>query len=356
MTRSPTVWLLLGDRVGDRNQVLSLAEALGWPYGIKNLKYRYPYYRRPAPYLGARLRSLDIEASDPLEPPWPDLVISIGRRSVPVMRWIRKQSGGRTKLVTLGRPRARPGLFDLVISTPQYRLAQHPRVLHIPTPLHGVTGRRLEEARKTWAPRLAHLPRPHVALLVGGQAAPYTFDAATAHDLGRGASKLVQDAGGSLLVSTSARTGTAARDALFEAIDVPSYRYAWKQDDPENPYFGFLGDADAFIVTGDSVSMLTEALSTGRELQIYSLPRQPTRNALLKEKLNRLPVVRWLTRPLFHFGFLTLPRDPSRIEQTLVESGLASEFGTPLQQGAVNHPDSMDLVVARVRALFPEAA
>ena len=82
MIGPPKVWLLLGDRIGDRGQVLSLAEALGWPYEIKNLQYLWPQYRRPTPYLGARLISLDIENSDKLEPPWPDLIISIGRRGV----------------------------------------------------------------------------------------------------------------------------------------------------------------------------------------------------------------------------------------------------------------------------------
>lgn len=355
MTKAPTVWLLLGDRIGDRNQVLRLAEALGWPYEIKNLKYLWPQYRRANVLHGATLKTLDTEGSDPLEPPWPDLVISIGRRSVPVMRWIRKQSGGHTKLVTLGRPRAPLGLFDLVVSTPQYRVANRANVLQIPTPLHRVTEERLREAKRKWQPRLSHLPRPHIALLVGGRVAPYRFDEATAAELGRRASEIARAAGGSLLVSTSFRTGEGPREALFAAIDTPSHLYAWKRDDPENPYFGFLAEADAFIVTGDSVSMLTEALSTGRVVQIFSLPERRKRYALFKERAYRLPGIRWILMALVDLGFMSLPRDQSRVKATLIEAGLASELGAPLTRERATYPDSLERVVGRVQELFPEA-
>ena len=83
MSSPPKVWVLLGERIGDNNQVLRLAEALGWPFEVKRLRYIWPIYRRPAPYLGSSLKSLDQAESDPLEAPWPDLVIAIGRRSVP---------------------------------------------------------------------------------------------------------------------------------------------------------------------------------------------------------------------------------------------------------------------------------
>jgi mitochondrial fission protein ELM1 len=355
MTKPPTVWLLLGDRIGDNNQVLRLAEALGWPYEEKRLKYLWPLYRRPTPYLGATLKSLDSDASDPLEPPWPDLVIAIGRRSVPVMRWIRKQSAGRTKLVTLGRPRARLGLFDLVVSTPQYRLPDRRNVLQIPTPLHRVTEQRLQEAKRTWSPRLEHLPRPHIAVLVGGQVAPYLFDVETAREFGRRANHLAKREGGSLLVSTSARTGEAAREALFEEIDVPSHLYAWRRDDPENPYFGFLADADAFVVTGDSVSMLTEALTRGRPVQIFSLPKRRKAKAKLKNWTSRQPVLHWAIDLYVHFGMTSLPRDQERVKKTLLEAGHAQELGAPLDAELPPPPDSLERVVARVQALFPDA-
>ena len=54
-----------------------------------------------------------------LQPPWPDLVIGIGQRTVPVARWIRQHSGAARPHSSGSAIRAPPNrLFDLVITTP----------------------------------------------------------------------------------------------------------------------------------------------------------------------------------------------------------------------------------------------
>ena len=125
---APLVWLLLDDRPGHTTQAVGLAEALGWPYEIKDVDYR-----RVASTLSLfRLRTrqgIYRAGSAKLKPPWPDLVVSAGMRNEPVCRWIREQSGGRTRLVHIGRPWVPLEELDLVITTPQYRLADRPNVL-----------------------------------------------------------------------------------------------------------------------------------------------------------------------------------------------------------------------------------
>src|SRR5262249_56104476 len=100
----------------------------GCPYSAAN--------RLPNLLLGASLASVRSGASSALAPPWPDLVLAASRRSVPVARWIRARSGGRTKLVHLLHAMAPLDLFDLVITTPQYRLPDRPTLLHLPPPPH----------------------------------------------------------------------------------------------------------------------------------------------------------------------------------------------------------------------------
>ena len=60
--------------------------------------------------------------------------------------------------------------------------------------------------RASGRPCLAHLPRPYTAVMVGGNAGPYVLDPEAATLLGRAASAFARARGGSLLVSTSART------------------------------------------------------------------------------------------------------------------------------------------------------
>jgi uncharacterized protein len=125
---APTVWILLADRAGGNGQLISLAEALGWPYERKAMAYN-GLNRCPNVLLGATLASVRRASADQLQPPWPDLVIGASRRSVPVARWVRRQSGGRTKLVHLLHAMAPLDLFDLIVTTPQYRLPPRSNVL-----------------------------------------------------------------------------------------------------------------------------------------------------------------------------------------------------------------------------------
>ena len=108
-------WLVLSDKRGDNGQVEEIAQALGWPCARKRLQMREPYVIGK-PKVAATLHHIDLARSDPLEPPWPDLIITIGRRPSMVALWIREQSGGRTKIVRVGKPSGPLRHYDLVIA------------------------------------------------------------------------------------------------------------------------------------------------------------------------------------------------------------------------------------------------
>ena len=137
--RQPRVWLMVGHRVGDNSQVLALAEALGFPFEIKRFVYR-KYELLTNLLLKVTLAGRIGAKSSSLEAPWPDLIISAGRRNEPLCRWIQKSAGDRrVRLVHIGRPWAKLENFDLIITTPQYRLPSRDNILHNSTPLHRVT-------------------------------------------------------------------------------------------------------------------------------------------------------------------------------------------------------------------------
>ncbi|MGH6886369.1 MAG: ELM1/GtrOC1 family putative glycosyltransferase, partial [Geminicoccales bacterium] len=82
----PRVWLLLGDKRGDNAQVHAIEQALGWRCERKHLEIQEPW-TVAKPRVEASLYHVDLARSDPLEPPWPDLVITIGRRPSMVALW-----------------------------------------------------------------------------------------------------------------------------------------------------------------------------------------------------------------------------------------------------------------------------
>jgi mitochondrial fission protein ELM1 len=352
----PKVWILLADRAGGNGQLISLAESLGWPYERKAMAYN-GLNRCPNILLGATLASARRPSAEQLQPPWPDLVIGASRRSVPVARWIRQQSGGRTKLVHLLHAMAPLALFDLVITTPQYRLPPRPNVLHLSAALNRIDLDRLATAGAAWAPRLSGLPRPFAALFVGGNSATYRLDADTAGRLG--ASAAVAAAGGTLLVSTSPRTPADAADALVKAITCRNFIYRWKAGDPDNPYHAFLALADRFIVTADSASLLVEACLMGKPVELFSWPMR--RGPLLRLKdwlwsqygMNANGALAVTIDRLVDWGLLKPPRDFAALHRELRGRGLIAGFGE--SETVERRPlDDMERAVAAIRGLFSQ--
>ncbi len=362
----PPVWLLMGHKVGDNAQLLALAEALRLPFAAKRLAYR-PTELITNVLAGASLLGLVRERSDALEPPWPRLVLTAGRRNEPVARWIREQAGGRdrVKLVHVGRPWARLGEFDLIVTTPQYSLPQAPNVLHNEAPLHRVTTERLAAAREMWAPRLAHLPRPYVTVILGGNSGPYSFDREAGALLGLEAGRMAGELGGSLLITTSARTPAETVQALAERLEAPHELFRWRPDVPENPYFGYLALADRVIVTCDSMSMLIEAIATGRPVLVFDLARGPgsrrpplpangsIRRAGWQEQLRgiRLQPVWYRLGQLA--GPAQLRRDVGVIHRRQIAAGRAAWLGDAVPDpGAVAPLADTERAATRVRALL----
>jgi len=320
---APSVWVLLGVKGGDNAQVIDLAKAVGWPYETRQLRFN-PLHALPNLLLGGSLANVDRARSEPLGPPWPDIVISAGKRSVPVARWIHERSEGRARLVHIGRPWAPLSWFDLIITTPQYGLPARPNVLHNTLPLHSVNVDLLKASAEVdhWQQRMSPLPRPYSVLLVGGNSPSYVLDAATAACLGAEASKIVRGNGGSLLVATSSRTSEAATDALEAAIDCPHHFHRFRKGSAENPYRSFLALGDRFIVTGDSASMLAEACATGRPVAIYPVPRRL--ESLPGSKLLREGIWRWRASRTSYRGTPKQQDRLARFYDSLVVAGLVT--------------------------------
>jgi mitochondrial fission protein ELM1 len=366
ITVAPRIWVLMGNKAGDNSQVLALAEALGWPFEIKRFVYR-THKIVPNLLLRTTLSGIDRRQSSPIEAPWPDLVISAGRRNEPVARWIKQQSPDTIRLVRVGRPWSSLDRFDLVVTTPQYRLPVVPNVLHNKTPLHRVTKERLARETARWRDRFAHLPRPFTAVIVGGSSGPHSFDHRAADRLATEASAFVAEQGGSLLITTSARTPPPTIETLEQNLRVPAHLFRWSKEAKENPYFAFLGLADSIIVTGDSMSMLAEACATRKPVYIFDLCERKGAMCsqmagaamaahhlrVRRRRLEWAHIGAFLYRLLMKFGPERLSRDIRIIHNYLIDSGRAVWLGERFDPARpLPVLDCVERAVVRVRALM----
>jgi mitochondrial fission protein ELM1 len=346
----PVIWLIDAYRAGERGQVHALVDALGWPCETRVLDYRKQVFL-PHVLGQSTLRGITPQARAKLAPPWPDLVVTSGVRNEPVCRWIREQSGGRTKYVHVGRPWASLDSFDLVITTPQYRVPDRPNVLNNLLTLHGITSERLEAAKADWEQAFAELPRPLFAVITGGDSGPFTFGPVAAERLGREASQLARSHGGALLVTTSSRTRDSAADALQAAISVPSYFYRWRAGDQSNPYLGMLAWADRLIVTGDSIAMLSEACATGKPVKMFDLGGMRDPHA---EMVRDFRFGGFFYDLLMRWFWQRLSRDITLVHSRLRDSGRAVWLDEILNGARVPARTDLEDAVIAVRQLLGE--
>lgn len=251
----------MGSRVGDNNQLLALARALGFPFEAKKLDFNQA---RHLPFLRRGLKIVASHSRPLIGPPWPDLVIGVGYDSVPVARYIREQARADTKLVHIGNPRAPLNDFDLQITTLQYPRAA-PNLIELEFPIGNPARDAVVTAdEREW---LGNFRRPRRLVAIGGPARHWEVD----HQALTRAIKLIQHKlpEGSLIAVSSNRTTSSTRKLLDRLLTGSNEAIVERW-----PAFGtLLVDSDEIYVTADSVSMLSEAVLTGKPVGMIPIRR-----------------------------------------------------------------------------------
>ncbi len=267
-----TLWVLLDDRMGSVGQAKGIMPLLEKNFDIieKNIVYT-KFAALPNFLLGSSLLSVNKNKSSALVSPYPDAILSISRRTSVVARHIKKQSNGKTKIIQLLHP-GNYGLKDIdLVITPEHDRKGNPpqNIFFVTGSPHRITKNILTEAQEKWCQQFSHLPKPWIGVIVGGAIKKRAFSIENAVELGKQIKNIIDKTGGSLLITTSRRTGSAPEKALMNELkDIPAYTFLWGEK-KENPLMGFLACADKIIATGDSVSMCCEACGTGKPVLVF---------------------------------------------------------------------------------------
>ena len=245
------IWVLADPRAGTAAQALGIAERLGRPFRIVPLEWGL---MARLPLRWPTLAGLGEAARREFAEPWPDIAISAGRRSAPVALWLAAR-GVRT--VHCMRPGFAEDRFGLLVVGRHDSPPAAPNILPILGATHRMSPARLDAAREEWG-MFGEFPGPRVALLLGGPPRAECMAPETAAAITR----QVAGFAGSVLATGSRRTGRPAESAVAEVLgDRPHHLHRWVEGG-RNPYAGMIAWADAVVVTGDSVSMISEALAT----------------------------------------------------------------------------------------------
>jgi uncharacterized protein len=263
-------WALIDYRPGTAQQVLGVARATGFHVTEKTLHYNrladLPNYCM----FGYGLRGIAQDHRKILAPPYPELIISAGRRSAPVVAYIKARSPN-TKLVHLMRPEWRDDVFDMVILPRHDRYDNASNVVTTLGAPHALSDELLFKSRARYPLNAERYPHPYTLICIGGNTPHGTFSIEDGRKLVKSLAAFAHS--GTLLVTASRRTPPAVAHKIFDFLQqdyshMPCLRYMPDQGG-ENPYHAWLAQAHRVIVTSDSVSMMSEAAFVAKPLYYF---------------------------------------------------------------------------------------
>tara|TARA_Y100000590_G_scaffold235899_1_gene265652 strand:+ start:2320 stop:3321 length:1002 start_codon:yes stop_codon:yes gene_type:complete len=272
---SNSIWILTDGKAGTENQCIGLAEAMEMPYTIKRIKLRKyvkffsanilkSFFIIKKTHLKLLYQNWNI-----LNEPYPAILIAAGKATVAASIAIRKKSNQKTFVVQLLNPRVNPTLFDIVVPHIHDKIYGK-NVFPTRGAINRVNNKLLEKELKNFISDFSNIPKPSIAILIGGNSKHYKLDNHVSNEIFRKIKKTQDEYNAGLLVTFSRRTNPELIKKCKEKLQ-NSNTFIW-DNIGENPYYAYLAFADFIVVTEDSISMTSEAASTGKPVYIINLP------------------------------------------------------------------------------------
>ncbi len=284
-TQNLTCWIVTEGMKGTENQCVGIAETMGLTPIIKTISLKSPW-KQLVPYVCFATESSLTTESDNISAPYPDILIVSGRKSICIAKHIKKKNNGKTFTICIQDPKISPKNFDLVIA-PQHDSINGENVVKTIGTVNRVSKETLEKEKTKFAGKFDHLPTPRVAVLIGGSSKHHTMSAANTDKL----ISQLQSLDTGIMITASGRTGAENTQKLKASLTGDNI-YFWDGEE-DNPFFAFLAMADYILVTEDSVSMVSEALVTGKPVYTIKLDGGGTRN----NKFHKLLQDKGYTKP-----------------------------------------------------------
>ncbi|MDP5082688.1 MAG: mitochondrial fission ELM1 family protein [Rickettsiaceae bacterium] len=263
----PRVWVLVDNRVGNANQAIELAEKLGEKFEIKQIEYN-AFGRLPNSLLS--LFPIHVKKSilsNFKKAVIPELIISSGRRTASLAIYLKKLSKGKTKIIQIMRPGLDPKEFSLII-LPQHDNFNYtlPNIVRILGALTNVQ-EKFAKARGEFEAKYPDI-KQFIAVIIGGSTKKYTLTLDNAKLLESTLSTLSNNHSLPLFITFSRRTPVNVKKYFIKNFLWPNIIYDPADAGP-NPYPIILQKAEYIISTTDSISMCSEAASTGKPVYVF---------------------------------------------------------------------------------------
>jgi uncharacterized protein len=302
---TPVLRILSDGFAGHEAQTLGLAEAMGLKPDVRHIAPR-PFFAALAPFGPIDWRERETIEGSPIAPPFPDIAMGSGRRTLPYLRRLKQASKRQTFTVYLNRPANGLRAADFIVAPVHDGLFGRNVVAPI-TPPNRVSAELLARLRRAPDPRVASLPKPRAALLIGGDNRHFQFSKATAAALCE-IVRVLNGQGISVMATCSRRTPLYVFEALKAELAQGS-GWLW-EGEGDNPYFSILAQAETIVVTADSVAMIGEAAATGAPVYVFAVAGGSRKIADYLSKLETLGAVRPWSGVVEHWRYEPVQSTP----------------------------------------------
>jgi uncharacterized protein len=300
-----SVWCVSDGRAGIERQTLAIANALSELIAIDTRIVRLnptgPQTWLPPQFWPLPLAALPAEQRALLVPPWPDVWIANGRRSIPFSLRAKGWSGRRSLIVQLQNPRVNPNHFDLVVPPRHDGVRGDTVVETLGAPVWFTQAQ--VAAAKAQFPLLQTISQRKILVILGGPSKRHRFPRARALEIASDL-KSIAATGAHLLITTSRRTPDDVT-TLFRAFaqENEASFFATEALDGPNPYLAWLASADGALVTEDSTNMMTDAAFFGLPIHLVKLEGGDARFDRLHSGFLDLGAARWFRGQLENWTY-----------------------------------------------------
>lgn len=309
--------LILGDeRPGTVSQSIALAAELKIPYEIVDLKYN-KLAKIPNIFFSESLMRLEKNSRQIIQKisDFPTLIISAGRKSATIASHLKLKSKGKSKIIQIMNPNMNFLKFDAIILPYHDGIfsQNHPNIINTIGSITKVNEEKILQEKEKFAALFQTNRDYKIVLMLGGGSKKTKFTTQNAINLGKIVSVIAKNMNAKLFVLNSRRSGAELTQSLVSNLDCDHEIFDWEKLQGKNPYLASLAIADFFIITGDSVSMISECCCTGKpvyifdEAEISSTKHRKFHQNLLKENYIKKLDLRTKILENFH---------PKKLEET----------------------------------------
>ena len=331
MVERPSCWILSDGTIGMEIQCIALAEALGLEHEKKHIK---PYWlNRIFPSLaklpGVPLANNHMQVTSHSSP---DILITCGRRHAGASIALKRLSKGTTYTIHIQDPKINSKHFDLLI-IPEHDRPRAPNIILSNGSLTRITQAILDREAQLIQQEVTSLIGKKIAVNIGGDTKDNKVDDETIQKLILSLNQFSADYECSLMITTTNRTSEPLKKALTSLTENPNI-ILWTGGS-RNPYAGFLGVADAIIVTSDSINMISEACSTGKPVNILPLGKNSAKREKFIGSLEKMGLVKYFNGEYRSWGYEPL-NETARIanliniklkEKEITQNAVDTELG-----------------------------